>query len=307
MGNETTDHELTDEDRRDFLKVLGVMGTAAVAGKTLEELTMEELATAVTVESASELAERGKKIRVGMTGELDAALLTESMAALAESIEQLSEVRAAGVPAMGESLYAELTEPAWRIDQHLTEVSFYESAELALPAFGADHIESTTKQLVESEAISPVLSEVGFDQQTQMALLARVADNVEHLEMWQPTWMLADERVEEIQAEYVEPLHRRAAAGALNWIDGLDYFLAQREVLVTDAMLDAAAKDVGTILGGFYLLSAAAEGVASGEISDPDLTALVTGSSGIGIVGQLDLQYDVVRITDEMRAPRTGV
>lgn len=307
MGYETTDHKLGDEKRREFLKALGLLGGAAVAGATVEEMAMEDLAEAVTVESAGELAERGQKIRAGLTGQLDAALLAEGMAGIAETIKQLPETRAVGVPAMGEALYAELTEPAWRIDQHLTEVSFYESAEIALPAFSADHIETTTKQLIQSEAIGPVLSEVGFDEQVQLALLANVVGNAEHLTMWQPTWMLQDERVEDIQAELVEPLHRRAAAGALNWIDGLDHFLAQREVLITDAMLDTGLEDIGTMLGGFYLLSAAAEGIASGEVSDADLTALVTGGSGILITGQMDLQYDLVRITDEMRAPRTEV
>jgi hypothetical protein len=268
---------------------------------------MDDLAEAVTVESAGELAERGLKIRAGLTGEVDAALLAEGMAGVAESIERLPETRAAGIPAMGEPLYAELTEPAWRIDRHLTEISFYESAELALPAFGADHIETTTKQLVQSDAIGPVLSAVGFDEEAQLALLASVVDNAEHLAMWQPTWMLMDDRVEEIQAEYVEPLHRRAAAGALNWIDGLDYFLAQRNPLITDEMLDAGLEDIRTMLGGFYLLSAAAEGIASGEISDADLTALVSGGSGILITGQTALQYDLVRISEEMRAPRTEV
>lgn len=307
MGYETTDHVLSDEKRRDFLKALGIAGSAALAGTAIEELTMDDLSEAVTVESASELAERGLKIRAGLTGELDSALLTGGMAGVGEAIDRLPDVRAAGIPAMGETLYAELTEQAWQVDRHLTEVSFYESAEIALPAFTADHIEATTKQLIQSEAIRPALSEVGFDEQTQLALLANVLGNAEHLAMWQPTWMLQDERVEEIQAEFVEPLHRRAAAGALNWIDGLDYFLAQREVLITDAMLDAGLEDLQTMLGGFYLLSAAAEGIASGGVSDADLTALVTGGSGILITGQMDLQYDLVRISDEMRAPPTKV
>lgn len=307
MGYETTQHDLNDEERRNFLKALGLAGSAAVAGTAVSELAMDDLAEAVTVESADELAERGLKIRAGLTGELDSALLAEGMAGVAEAIERLPEARTAGVPAMGETLYAELTEPAWRIDSHLTAVGFYESAEIALPAFSADHIETTTKQLIQSDAIGPVLSEVGFDEDAQLALLATVVDNAEHLTMWQPTWMLMDDRVEEIRAEFVEPLHRRAAAGALNWIDGLDYFLAQRKPLVTDEILDAGLEDLQTMLGGFYLLSAAAEGIASGDVSDADLTALVTGGSGILITGQTDLQYDLVRISEEMRAPRTEV
>lgn len=305
MGYESTNHDISDEQRRNFLKALGLAGGAVLAGTAMEDLAMEDLAEAVTVDSADELAERGLKIRAGLTGELNAALLAEEMVGVTEAIERLSVVRAAGVPAMGETLYADLTESAWRIDRHLTEVGFYESAEIALPAFSTDHIETTTKQLIRSEAIGPVLSEVGFDEQVQLALLANVVGNVEHLTMWQPTWMLQDERVTEIRAEFVEPLHRRAAAGALNWIDGLDYFLAQRKLLITDEMLDAGLEDLRTMLGGFYLLSAAAAGIASGEVSDADLTALVTGGSGILITGQTDLQYDLVRITEEMRAPRT--
>lgn len=303
MPNETSHQGLSDEERRDFLKVLGIAAGAAVGGKTIEELTLDDVRDAVTVESAGELAERGRAIRTDMSGTPDSGLIETEMAGIAGAIDSLPEVREAGVPEMGASVYAELTDAAWRVDEHLTDVGFYESAEVNLPPFGVDHIQSTTRQLVRTEAVEPVLSEVGFDEQAQFDLVGSVATRVEHLEMWQPTWMLEHDEVEEIQAEWVEPLHRRAAGGALNWIDGLDHFFAQREVLITDEILDAAVADVNKLLGGFYLLSAAAEALARGEIGDAELTALVTGSAGILITGQMDLQYDAVRITEAMRAP----
>lgn len=302
MENETSHERLSDEKRRDFLKVLGVAAGATVAGKTVEELTLDDLQDAVTVESADELAERGRAIREDLSGTPDADGIESEMAGVAGAIESLPEVRERGVPEMGASVYGELTDAAWNIDEHLTAVGFWESAEVNLPPFGADHIERTTRQLVTAEAVDPVLSEIGFDEQERFDLLADVATRVDHLEMWQPTWMLEHDAVEDVQAEYVEPLHRRAAGGALLWIDGLDEFFAQRKVLITDEILDAAVADVHRLLGGFYLLSAAAEALARGEISDADLTALVTGSAGILISGQIDLQYDAVRIGEDMRA-----
>lgn len=309
MTTEYTESGLSDDERRDFLKVLGVAGAVATGGTALEEVTLSDLREAVAVESTGEFARRGEAIRNGLTGELNAELLGAEMAGIADAIDRLPEVRAAGIPGRGEELYGELTNAAWRIDEHLSEVGFYASTEANLPRFGPDHIEAMSKQLVQTEALEVALSEVGFGEREQTELVANVVRQSDHLAMWQPTW--GYEAVEggdefEINPEYVPPLHERAAAGALLWIDGLDEHLRQKRVLITDRMLDDGIADVRAMLGGFYLLSDAAERLGRGDVSDAELTALVSGSTAILIAGQTDLQYDLVRITDEMRAPRTG-
>lgn len=306
MSNVRNRSRLSDEERRDFLKVLGVAGATAVGGSAADDVTLSDLREAVTVESAGELARRGEAIRNDLTGELDAALLESEMAGVAEAIERLPAVRAAGVPDRGESQYAELTNAAWRVDDHLAEVGFYASAEANLPRFRSDHIEATTRQLVHTESLATALSEVGFDERERTALVGNVVSRSDRLALWEPTWFLEEADIEEVHPEFVASLHERAAAGGLHWIEGLDKFLRQNEVLLTDEMLDDGVADVRAMLGGFYVLADAARRLGRGELSDEELTALVSGSTAMLIASQTDLQYDLVRITDEMRAPRTG-
>ena len=306
MTREYTKSGLSDEERRNFLKTLGVAGTAAAGNAAVDEVTLEGLREAVTVESTGELAAMGEAIRSDLTGALDADLLATETAGVADAIERLSSVRAAGVPDRGEELYAELTNAAWNVDDHLSEVGFYASAEANLPRFTSDHIEATTRQLVNTESLGSVLSEVGFDERERTALVAGVVERADDLALWEPTWVFEEAEVGEVNPEHVAPLHERAADGALLWIDGLDRHLRQNEVLLTDEMLDEGVADVRAMLGGFYLLSDAVERLARGEVSDAELTGLVSGSTAMLIASQTDLQYDLVRITDDMRAPRAG-
>lgn len=306
MTPEHTHTRLSDEERREFLKALGVAGAAATGGAAVDDVTLGELREVVSAEASGELARRGEAIRNDLTGELDAALLGTEMAGVADAIDRLSEVRAVGVPDRGESLYAELTEAAWRVDDHLTEVGFYASAEANLPRFRPDHIEATTRQLVHAEALGAALSDVGFDERERTAVVANVVNQADQLALWEPTWALEAAEVGEVNPEYVAPLHKRAAAGALLWIDGLDKHLRQNEVLMTDRMLDDGLADIRAMLGGFYLLSDAARRLGDGDVSDAELTALVSGSTAMLIASQTDFQNDIVRITDEMRAPRAG-
>ncbi|WP_435177023.1 twin-arginine translocation signal domain-containing protein [Halorussus sp. AFM4] len=306
MRHERTKSRLSDEERRNFLKTLGVAGAAAAGNAAVDEVTLDDLREAVTVESTGELAAMGEAIRTDMTGELDADLLAGETAGVADSIDRLSDVRATGVPDRGEELYAQLTDAAWSVADHLSEVGFYASAEANLPRFTSDHIEATTRQLVNTEALGAALSAVGFDGRERTALVANVVERADDLALWEPTWVFEEAEVGEVNPEYVAPLHQRAAEGALLWIDGLDRHLRQNEVLLTDEMLDDGVADVRAMLGGFYLLGDAVERLARGEVSDAELTGLVSGSTAMMIASQTDLQYDLVRISDDMRAPRAG-
>jgi hypothetical protein len=55
---------------------------------------------------------------------------------------------------------------------------------------------------------------------------------------------------------------------------------------------------------GLHLLANAAEDLAGAqELTDAQLTAALSAGAATMIVGQEDLTNDVMRITDEMRAP----
>ena len=292
--------EVSDEDRREFLKALGVVAGAGVAGVTLNELREE-----VVAGSSTELAEMGQAVRDGLTGTLDAALLNEQVGALAESFEQLPQLQAMGIPEQGAQAYQELTTPAWAINDHLAEVGFFASAEENLPAFTPEHIETTTRQLLNIEALPATLSEIGFTAEEQTALVANIVNTREQLSWWMPTveYPPAEAVDDGVVHAYIAPLQQRAVEGALLWIDGLDHFLWQREVLVSPEMIDRGLWDVKSMLGGYYLLSAAARDLAEGSIADEHLSTLITAGSAISIIAQEFLLNDIIRIDDSKRTP----
>ena len=293
--------EVSNENRREFLKALGVIAGGAVAGATIQDLREE-----VSTGAADELAEMGEAVRSGLTGTLDAALLSEELAGLEESFELLPELKAMGTPEQDASAYQELTTAAWTINDHLSEVSFFASAEENLPAFTPAHIEETTRQLLHIDALPATLSEIGFTEGEQTALVTNIVNSNEQLSWWMktPDYPPAEAVDDGVVYEYVAPLHQRAAEGSLLWIDGLDHFLWQNEVLVTDEMIDRGLWDVKSMLGGYYLMGSAARDLATGDITDEQLSALITGSNAIMIIGQEFLRSDVIQITDSMRAPR---
>ncbi|WP_254764440.1 twin-arginine translocation signal domain-containing protein [Natrinema marinum] len=294
--------EVSDENRREFLKALGVIAGGAVAGATLEDLRTE-----VSSGATEGLAEMGQAVQNGLTGTLDEAFLGEQLAALEGSFGMLSELEAMGVPEQDASAYQELTTAAWAINDHLSEEGFFASAEANLPAFSADHIERTTRQLLQINALPATLSEVGFSEQEQTALVVNIVNTREQLSWWMktPDYPPADAVDDGVVHEYVAPLHQRAAEGSLLWIDGLDHFLWQRKPLVTDEMIGRGLWDVKSMLGGYYLLASAARDLAAGDIADDHLTTLTTASTALMIIAQEFLISDVVRITDDKRAPRT--
>lgn len=292
--------EVSDADRRRFLEALGAAAGAGVAGATLRDLR-----SAVAGGSASGLAEMGRAVRDGLTGTLDAAFLNDRLAALEGRFDRFPRLEAMGVPDAGATAYRALTEPAWAINDHLAEVDFFASAEANLPAFTPEHVETTARQLLHLESLPATLSEVGFDAEERTALVVNVVTAREQLSWWMPAdaYPPAEAVDDGVVREYVAPLHRRAAEGSLLWIDGLDRYLWQNEVLVTDEMVDRGLWDVKSMLGGYYLLGAAARDLAEGSIADEHLTALISGSSAIMIVSQEFLLDDVIRITDDERAP----
>lgn len=265
--------------------------------------TLPELREVVNTGSTDGLAERGRAIRASQTATMDGSLIAGALGGIAESIGGLSGVYREGVPGRDVSLYSQLTPAGWELDSHLSEIGFYSATESNLPRFTPQHIEDVIKQLVHTESLAATLTEIGFGEQEQVDLVAAITAQSEELSVWYPTWFLAESEFDEVNPEYVPPLQRRAVAGSLDWISGLDKFLWQNEVLITDAILEAGMHDIRTALAGVHLMGVAAERLSEGTVSDEELTALVSGSSAIAIAGQTALVEDVVRINDHKRAP----
>jgi hypothetical protein len=289
---------VTDE----MIEALGVAGTAGVVG----EITLGEIRSEVATATSDELAAMGEAIRSDLTGSVDASLLASGMSGIAASIEELQALEAAGIPTEQGTASQSLTDEAWTIHEHLVEIGFFSSAEEHLPPFVPEHISATARELVGSGALADGLSTIGVETSELTAVATTDVNKDAHLAKWKPIDAYPPGKVDEFDPADVAPLHQRATEGTLLWIDGLDHWLWQNKILVTEEMLADGIWDVKTMLGAYYLVSQAAHDVAEGAISDELLTAMVTTGSAASIVGQEHLAFDLIRVSDEMRAPRGG-
>lgn len=293
--------DLTEEDRRAFLKALGVGGAVAAGG-----ITFDELRSSVEAEQSEAFAAMGESIRSDLSGRLDPALFDVELSNIAAGIERLPRLEAAGTLDEPGSAYHELAAPAWTVYDHLAETGFFRSAEVNLPRFTEEHVASSAREIVHAEPIETALSNLGFADEEMVALVSAVVTSADRLAWWVPTSDIPQE-VEQFDPADVAPLHQRAIGGALLWIDELDQQLWQRRRLITDEMVANGLRDVKTMLAGTYLVAEAAHDVAGpGALSDSQLAATLTTGAAVAIVGQEDVAADLFRITDEMRAPRGG-
>ncbi|SIR72390.1 hypothetical protein [Natronorubrum thiooxidans] len=296
MHQISTQPNATAADRRSLAATLGV----DTAGD--EAVTWDRLAGTVEPVADSTFASRGEAIRADLAGKLDVELLERERRALWTELERLADVRAAGVPDEPGELYDEVAAPGWRLYDHFLEIGFFESLDENLPRFTADHIEATARELILAAPLSSALDDVGFEEPEKLALLSTVANNTERLARWVPSNQIPDGV--EFDTTNVPPLHQRAMGGALLWIDGLDRHLWQNEVLVTDDILDDAARHVKAMLGGLFVSTTAIHDLATDEtFTDEQLTAALTAGTAVQIVSQEELLHDVFYITDDMRAP----
>ncbi|SEW30524.1 hypothetical protein [Natrinema salifodinae] len=295
-----TTTQITDEAQRQLVRTLGV--ERANDGN---QLTVKRLREAIDAETDPAFASMGESIRSDLSGKLDIEVLEDGLEELSAQIERLPDVREQGIPdgeTEPEVLYRELVDPGWQVYDHLVDVDFFESLEANLPRFTPEHIETTTHELIGSDALTEELAALGFDERERIALVTDVVNNNTRLARWVPTKEIPTDV--EFGVEHVPPLHQRATGGALLWINALDVHLWQNRVLVTDEMLDDGYWDVKALLGGLYLMAKAALEVARGdELTDSQLTAAITASAAITIVNQEEICKNVFWITEEMRAP----
>ncbi|MFC4448896.1 hypothetical protein [Halorussus aquaticus] len=303
--NDTVSDDVPDvdeRDRRNFLKILGVTGGVGAAS----ELSLSDLRGAVGEGSADELATYGERIRADLAGGLDGGRLSGSLAGIEAGIAELPELRAAGFPAEQGTAYQEVAAPAWDAYDHLAEVGFFAAAERHLPEFSADHVRATAAELIRAEPLTAALADAGLTERERTAAVVDVVNENERLAQWVSTASLPADP-EGYDPENVAPLHQRALGGALLWIDELDQQLWQREVLLTESMLDDGIWDVKQMLGGVHMFVSAARDLAGPEeLTDSQLAAALAGGSAIAIRGQEQIEADLFRIGDDERAPIGG-
>lgn len=287
-----------EEERRDFLKLLGVTGSIGAAS----QFSLSDVRNALGGGTSSELAAMGEAIRSDLTGTVDADVLASSMSGIVTAVETLPEVRAAGFPGEDATPYQELTAPAWEAYRHLSDIGFFASAEEHLPAYTSEGLATTTQELVRAEPLTSTLTDAGFSEQEITATVASVTTQQDLLKHWVPASDLPTD-INEFDPANVGPLHKRATGGALLWIDGLDDHLWRNKVLISEEIYDRGIQHTKTMLGGLHLMTAAAHDIAGpGEFEDAHLAAGLSGGAAIMIAGQENMAADVFRITDEMRA-----
>ncbi|MFH5801668.1 hypothetical protein [Haladaptatus sp. CMAA 1911] len=294
--------QINSEEQRQMVRALGIDDVSAD-----HTLNLSEMKTVLDSGLDPKFASVGEAIRNDIEGRLDADLLDEALSDLGTQIGRLPEVRTAGIPdgeREPERLYRELVEPGWRVYDHLVDVGFFESVDVNVPRFTREHIKSTAREIVRADPLTEGLTEVGYDEEELVKLVMNVTNNDLRLSRWVPTADIPEGV--EFELEHVPPLHQRAAGGGLLWIRTMDVHLWQKQVLITDEILDDAFRDIKAMLAGFHLLSRAALEIADSErdsLTDSQLTAALTAGAAIMIINQEDLCRDAYYITEDVRAP----
>ena len=283
-----------------------------VSSETPERPSLSELQTVVDGIPSEEFAQMGEAIREDMSEPLDAELLSEALEELAAQFERFEALREMGVPQKGETPYADLTDAAWVIDEHLSETGFYEIAEAQMPQFSPEHIADTTRQLLTIDSLGDTLSDLGFPEEEQVSLVTNIVSSSNRLSWWgkaeeYPQAEDYTDTEENVEPSYVSPLPKRAVAGSLLWIDGLDWRLWQYEYVLTEDIIEKGVWDVKSMLAGVYLLGDAARRLAEDDVSDEDLATLMIASQAVMLIGQELVAADVARLSDGNRKPREAM
>ncbi|OIB58088.1 hypothetical protein [Natrialba sp. SSL1] len=297
---------VTDMNRQRFQEALGLPTTDAPSLPALTENNV-----GAQPKATEQFATMGQAIRENLSEPLDEKLIATELTGITAAFNRLPDLRTSGIPARGETPYEELTPSAWRLTEHLEEVGFFASAEETLPAFTPEHITTATRQLLTQDDLTETLADLGFTDDEQVALITNIITAREQLSWWErtieyPPVESQEEHEEGVVYDTVPPLHERAMAGSLLWIDGLDWWLWQQEVLITDEMIDNALWDIKSMLAGIYLLGKATLGLAKGTIADEDVATVTTASTAMMIIGQEYLAEDIAWIDDQMRKPRAA-
>lgn len=297
--------QITDRDREILATEFDVETPESDPGAALDKLS-----EAVSAGEDTEFAPMGAAIRDDLTGSLDADTLEAALTDLEAVLEDADSVREAGVPERYgpgdegvEELYRELITPVWDAYHHLVDVGFFESLEENLPAFTESHIDHTARGVLTTDVLTDDLAELGFDDHERTALLLDVITNNTRLSHWVPVGEIPEGV--EFDVDYVPPLYHRAVGGGLLWIKALDRHLKQKEILLTESIIDDAFWRTKALLGGMHVFLRAAHDVADGdgELTDEQVVAALSSGAAITIVNQEELMQEAFWIHEEKRAP----
>lgn len=292
---------VSDDERRDFLKALGVGGAVAVGSATLSDVR-----EAVPAKSAEEVATIGEAIREDLTGSLDASLIASQQAQFADATTALPAVAEKGLPEDGaRNDFEQVAAAGWPVYEHLADVGFFESTTSHISEFTPEYLAESTRAFVGSEALAAPLTELGLSEQDGFDLVATVMANAEQLSNyhWIATDQIPREKVE--LGQFVPPMTKATAGGVLLWLEDLDQHLWKKSAILTDEIVADAAWHGHAMAAGYQLMTEGAKVIADGEqaLSESELGALLSTGFAVQAISQALLPTDVYWITDEMRGP----
>lgn len=293
---------ITDEERREFLKALGVGGAVAAGGVGLTEVR-----NSMTASESAGLSAVGEAIRADLAGTMDAELMASQQATVASATSELSGVVERGLPAdQPRHEFAAVEEAARPIFDHLTEAGFFEVTTEHLPAFEPSYLESAVSSFVGTEALAEPLSGMGLGEGAGVDMLSEVIANAE--ELGERHWVATDEipRAEIEFGEYIPSMTRGAAGGALLWLKDLDHHLWSHQVVLTEEILADATWHGQSMAAGFQLMAEGAKTIAAdGDVlADDELTALLSTGFAVQAIAQGLLPQDAYWVSEEMRGER---
>jgi len=304
MVGKHINNTIDNEQRREFLKALGVAGTVTATGMTLDGVR-EAMSTAGAAEQAGVLAESGATIRSETVGSLDSELLATQSEALAAEAATLPSVAERGFPSEPRDDFGAVAAAGRPVYDHLEETGFFEVSSEALPEFTPEYLTSAVETFVASSTLAEPLEALGLTDGAGADLVSTVVTNAADLEdfNWVATEEFSHETLEEVAA--VPPVTMAASGGALLWLEDLDDHIWRRQVILTDEILNDAVWHGQSMAAGFYLLTKAAEAATvDSALSDAELAALASTGVAVQEIAQSLLPTDVYWVTEEMRDSR---
>jgi hypothetical protein len=300
MAPEYKRQHVTNEERRDLLKALGVAGAVAAGSATFEKVQ-----TAISAGAAEELAPIGQAIAADLAGELEPELIATQSTEFAEAATSLPAVVEKGFPEEEpRDDFAALESAGRPVYEHLVEVGFFESTAKHIPQFTPEYIESSVRHLVAAETLTSPLTAVGFDEAEMLEFIAPIVNHRDRLS--HQLWLTTEQIPDEGYGKYVPPMTRQAAGGVLLWFRDIDQHLWQDQVLLTETTLEDITWNAHAMAAGYQMMTEGAKAIAEeeSEITESELTALLSSGFALQTIAQNLLPVEGYWITEEMRGDR---
>lgn len=291
---------VTDEERRELLKVIGVAGAVGASGVTLGELN--DTVEPTDVEALSSL---GAALSEEMTGAVDADLLATQQGELATALAEAPAAIESGA-AFEEpgTAFDKIAQAGWGTYDHLEETGFFETLSEEMPAFNPERLTTSTQAFLGSSAAVEPLAELDLGGTAGVDLVVPIINQAEKLSHFH--WIASgDIPADHHLTDVLPPISQRAAGGVLLWLQNLDDHLYQDQVLMNEQILADGIWEVRGMTAGFHLMTEGAKAIGAGSdrFTDAELGALFTTSIALQEVAQRMLPVHMHWIDEETRDP----